>query len=185
MAKSPNELLKLKSNRTASSESARIPIAARAFYFAEHWLHLASVTTPCTGMPAMGNVVSPSMSVRVVEQGIGIEETLEAVVNRIPAPQDTADQPLRALIFDSHYDSYKVCFKFHRYSPCRNIQILVQPSAIGLCMICFLLEVVMQLCRPVMPCMVGRLASAWGGHMISQAMHDGGPLFLLLGATMH
>ncbi|KAL3152218.1 hypothetical protein ABBQ32_001303 [Trebouxia sp. C0010 RCD-2024] len=41
------------------------------------------------------------------KQGIGIEETLEAVVKRIPAPQDTASKPLRALIFDSHYDSYK------------------------------------------------------------------------------
>ena len=43
-----------------------------------------------------------------VTQGIGIDETLEAVVKRIPAPQDTASRPLRALIFDSHYDSYKV-----------------------------------------------------------------------------
>lgn len=42
------------------------------------------------------------------KQGIGIEETLEAVVKRIPAPKDTASKPLRALIFDSHYDSYKV-----------------------------------------------------------------------------
>lgn len=41
-------------------------------------------------------------------QGIGIEETLEMIVKRIPAPQDTAKKPLRALIFDSHYDSYKV-----------------------------------------------------------------------------
>ena len=41
-------------------------------------------------------------------QGIGIEETLEEIVRRIPAPHDTADKPLRALIFDSHYDSYKV-----------------------------------------------------------------------------
>ena len=44
----------------------------------------------------------------LAQQGIGIEETLEAVVKRIPAPQDTASKPLRALIFDSHYDSYKV-----------------------------------------------------------------------------
>lgn len=41
-------------------------------------------------------------------QGIGIEETLEEIVRRIPAPNDTAEKPLRALIFDSHYDSYKV-----------------------------------------------------------------------------
>ena len=41
-------------------------------------------------------------------QGIGIDETLEEIVRRVPAPQNTVDKPLRALIFDSHYDSYKV-----------------------------------------------------------------------------
>ena len=39
--------------------------------------------------------------------GYGIEEVLEAIVQRIPAPEDAADKPLRALIFDSHFDSYK------------------------------------------------------------------------------
>ena len=49
----------------------------------------------------------------VLPQGIGIAETLETIVKRIPAPQDTAKKPLRALIFDSHYDSYKVCAEAH------------------------------------------------------------------------
>ncbi len=39
--------------------------------------------------------------------GIGIDEILEAVVNRIPPPQNTIDDPLRALIFDSYYDPYR------------------------------------------------------------------------------
>jgi GTP-binding protein LepA len=38
--------------------------------------------------------------------GIGIPEILEAVVQRIPPPTGRAEAPLRALIFDSHFDPY-------------------------------------------------------------------------------
>ena len=41
-------------------------------------------------------------------QGIGIEETLASIVKNIPPPEYTVGKPLRALIFDSKYDSYKV-----------------------------------------------------------------------------
>jgi GTP-binding protein LepA len=41
------------------------------------------------------------------KEGIGTQEILEAIIKQIPAPQGQADQPLRALVFDSHYDSYK------------------------------------------------------------------------------
>ena len=41
------------------------------------------------------------------KEGIGIIEILEAVVERVPPPSGQRDQPLRALIFDSHYDAYK------------------------------------------------------------------------------
>ncbi|MCR8659197.1 translation elongation factor 4 [Paenibacillus endoradicis] len=39
--------------------------------------------------------------------GIGIVEILEQVVEKVPAPTGDPDQPLKALIFDSHYDAYK------------------------------------------------------------------------------
>jgi GTP-binding protein LepA len=39
--------------------------------------------------------------------GIGIIDILEAVVELVPPPADTVDQPLRALIFDSYYDTYR------------------------------------------------------------------------------
>ncbi|WP_018756768.1 translation elongation factor 4 [Paenibacillus terrigena] len=39
--------------------------------------------------------------------GIGIKEILEQVVAKVPAPTGDPDQPLKALIFDSHYDAYK------------------------------------------------------------------------------
>jgi len=39
--------------------------------------------------------------------GIGIKEILEQVCTKVPAPEGDPDKPLKALIFDSHYDPYK------------------------------------------------------------------------------
>ena len=39
--------------------------------------------------------------------GQGVDDLFEAIVNQIPAPSGKDDDPLKALIFDSHYDSYR------------------------------------------------------------------------------
>ena len=39
--------------------------------------------------------------------GIGIEEVLEAIIERIPAPAGSSEDSLRALVYNSHFDSYR------------------------------------------------------------------------------
>ncbi len=48
------------------------------------------------------------------KSGIGIEEILEAIVNRIPAPKGNADEPLQALIFDSVFNSFRGIIAYFR-----------------------------------------------------------------------
>ena len=53
------------------------------------------------GIPCLD---APQISAKM---GLNIEEVLERVVTDIPAPKGDYDAPLKALIFDSYYDSYK------------------------------------------------------------------------------
>jgi len=55
--------------------------------------------------------------------GMGIQDILEAVVARVPSPQGDSKAPLRALIFDSHFDTYQGAVAY-----CRVIDGAVKPG---------------------------------------------------------
>ncbi|MGN1031094.1 MAG: translation elongation factor 4 [Butyricicoccaceae bacterium] len=63
--------------------------------------HVKKEIEDIIGLPAED---APEVSAKV---GLNIEEVLERIVTDIPAPEGDPDAPLRALIFDSQYDSYR------------------------------------------------------------------------------
>ena len=48
------------------------------------------------------------------KEGIGIDEILESITYLVPSPEDKTEEPLRALIFDSYYDSYRGVIVYFR-----------------------------------------------------------------------
>jgi GTP-binding protein LepA len=52
--------------------------------------------------------LDPELSILAsAKEGIGVEEILRAVVERIPPPKGSIEKPLSALIFDAHYDQFR------------------------------------------------------------------------------
>ncbi|NLN69270.1 MAG: elongation factor 4 [Chloroflexi bacterium] len=67
------------------------------------------------------------------KQGLNVDQVLKAIVARIPAPKGEDDQPLEALIFDSHYDSYKGVVAYVRIfngKLTRNDQLLMMSTRV-------------------------------------------------------
>lgn len=48
------------------------------------------------------------------KEGIGVPDILEAIVQKVPPPADTTNDPFRALIFDSYYDAYRGVIVYFR-----------------------------------------------------------------------
>lgn len=60
-----------------------------------------------TDLEALLGVPAESILRVSAKDGFNVDKVLEAIVEQIPAPTGNLDTPLQALIFDSHYDSYK------------------------------------------------------------------------------
>ncbi len=60
------------------------------------------------GLDASGAILASAKT------GVGVEEILEAIVAKIPPPQGDDKAPLKALIFDSHFDAYKGAISYIR-----------------------------------------------------------------------
>jgi GTP-binding protein LepA len=66
------------------------------------------------------------------KDGIGIDDLLEAIVQQMPPPRGDPDAPLRALIFDSHYDTYKGVVAYVRViDGAVDLKTRVRPMATG------------------------------------------------------
>jgi GTP-binding protein LepA len=99
---------------------------ANVYLAVEHDLEIISIINKIDLPSAQPDVVREEIE-RVVglpgeecilasaKEGIGVDEVLEAIVRRIPPPKGDRNAPLRALIFDSHYDPYKGVVAYCRF----------------------------------------------------------------------
>jgi GTP-binding protein LepA len=101
-----------------ASQGVEAQTVANAFLAAQHNLTIIPVINkidlpaaqPAEVKEQIENVLAiPAADALAIsaKSGLGVEEVLEAVVRRVPPPQGSSEAPLRALIFDSWFDSYR------------------------------------------------------------------------------
>lgn len=101
-----------------ASQGVEAQTVANAFQALEHNLEIVPVINKVDLQQARPEEVAGEMEhslgilpkevIRVsAKTGLGVEEVLDAVIDRIPPPQGDPTAPLRALIFDSVYDEYR------------------------------------------------------------------------------
>ncbi len=101
-----------------ASQGVEAQTVANAFLASRHNLEVIPVINkidlpaaqPARAKEQIENVLAiPADDALLIsaKSGQGVEEVLETIVKRVPAPKGSADAPLRALIFDSWFDSYR------------------------------------------------------------------------------
>jgi GTP-binding protein LepA len=101
-----------------ASQGVEAQTVANTFLAAQHNLTIIPVINkidlpaaqPESAREQIENVLAiPAADALLIsaKSGLGVEDVLEAIVARIPAPTGSADAPLRALIFDSWFDAYR------------------------------------------------------------------------------
>jgi GTP-binding protein LepA len=78
-----------------------IPVVNKIDMGAAQPEEVAAQITDVTGIPRERIILASAKT------GVGVDEILEAIVNEVPPPRGDVEAPLRALIFDSVYDSYR------------------------------------------------------------------------------
>ncbi len=101
-----------------ASQGVEAQTVANTFLAAKHNLHILPVINkidlpqarPDHVKEQLENVLAlPASDALLIsaKSGVGVDVVLEAIVERVPPPQGSADAPLRALIFDSWFDPYR------------------------------------------------------------------------------
>ncbi|MBI4481940.1 MAG: elongation factor 4 [Acidobacteria bacterium] len=101
-----------------ASQGVEAQTLANAYLAIDHDLHLIPVinkidlpaANPGRVTEQVENIIgldAQDCLLASAKEGTGVEEILEAIVHRIPPPQGSPEAPLKALIFDSWFDSYR------------------------------------------------------------------------------